>query len=354
MDDAVTIIGAGIVGCSAAYFLAIAGVPVTVLDPVGIAAGASGRNNGLVEHPYDAASAPLFDQTVEIMREILGSAMPQTPVGALLLAEDELAARGLVDHYAQFPELRPVLLDPDSAREAEPLLADGMWGCLLDTGYPISPREATTAVAERARQAGARFELGGPVNLDEVRSASDQVLVAAGAWSSQLLKGLVAPNAVSPLWGVIVLVEMERGPGHAIIEGTVTRGLTTGKVENESPFTLLPSPSWLAVGSTLLPGNEPSGEEWAPRLLSRGTKFVPSIQDAHVQGTLVCARPKSFDSRPILGRVPGQDRLWLGSGHGGRGLSLGAASGKLLAEAIIAGSDAAIPAPLRADRLGAS
>ena len=27
---------------------------------------------------------------------------------------------------------------------AEPLLADGLWGCLLHTGYPISPLEATT------------------------------------------------------------------------------------------------------------------------------------------------------------------------------------------------------------------
>jgi D-amino-acid dehydrogenase len=66
----------------------------------------------------------------------------------------------------------------------------------------------------------------------------------------------------------------------------------------------------------------------------------------------VCARPKSFDNRPILGRVPGADRLWLGSGHGGRGMSLGAASGRLLAEAIIAGSDVAIPHELSAARLG--
>ena len=50
------IVGAGIVGCTTAYFLAREGVEVTVFDPVGIAAGASGRNNGLIEHPYDAAS----------------------------------------------------------------------------------------------------------------------------------------------------------------------------------------------------------------------------------------------------------------------------------------------------------
>jgi len=162
---------------------------------------------------------------------------------------------------------------------------------------------------------------------------------------------MVRPDTVTPLWGVVALVEIAQRPRRPIIEGTVTRGLTTGKIENETPFTLLPSPDWLAVGSTLLKGPEPRPEDWIPRLLERGTHFVPSIENAKVQSTLVCARPKSFDNRPILGRVPGQERLWLASGHGGRGMSLGVASGRLMAEAIIAGSEAGIPAELCAARL---
>ena len=44
--------------------------------------------------------------------------------------------------------------------------------------------------------------------------------------------GLIPPKAVQPLWGVIVLVELPAGPRHPIIEGTVTRGLTTGNITN--------------------------------------------------------------------------------------------------------------------------
>ncbi len=66
---------------------------------------------------------------------------------------------------------------------------------------------------------------------------------------------------------------------------------------------------------------------------------------------LVCARPRSFDNRPILGRIPGQDRLWIAAGHGGRGMSTGAASARLIADAIRDGTDAAIPAALNASRL---
>jgi len=354
MSSDVAIIGAGIVGCSTAYFLAREGVDVTVYDPSGIAAGASGRNNGLVEHTYDAASAPLFFETVELMREWLGEAMPTEPVGALLLADDEAAVRELLAHYARFPELEPTLLDPQAARAEEPLLADGLWGCLLHTGFPISPLEATTAVADRARDAGAEFVLGEPVDLDQLRVSGREVMIAAGARSADVLAGLIPARAVQPLWGVIVLVELPLGPRHPLIEGTVTRGLTTGKITNEAPFTLLPSPSWLAVGSTLIDGPEPSGEDWGPRLLSHGTRFVPSIAEARVRSTLVCARPKSFDNRPILGSVPGQASLWLASGHGGRGMSLGAASGRLMAEAIIAGSDAGIVPELGTARLSLS
>jgi glycine oxidase len=347
----VAIIGAGIVGCSTAYFLAREGVEVTVYDPSAIAAGASGRNNGLIEHPYDVASAPLFTESVGWLREWLGEAMPADPIGALLLADDQPAARELLDHYRQFPELEPVLLDPAAARTEEPLLAEGLWGCLLHTGFPVSPLEATSAVADRARAAGAEFVLGEPVDLDALRRSGREVMVAAGAWSSHVLAGFVPGDAVKPLWGVIVLVELPRGPRHPIIEGTVTRGLTTGRITNQAPFTLLPSPSWLAVGSTLIDGPEPDAGHWGPRLLKHGTRFVPSIAQARVQSTLVCARPKSFDNRPILGRVPGEDRLWLASGHGGRGMSLGAASGRLMADSILAGRDAAIPAELSAARL---
>jgi glycine oxidase len=347
----VAIIGAGIIGCSTAYFLASEGVDVTVYDPFGIAAGASGRNNGLIEHTYDTASAPLFFESVQLLREWLGAAMPADPIGALLLADDQAAATELLDHYRQFPELEPALLDPAAARAEEPLLAEGLWGCLLKTGFPVSPLDATTAVADRARAAGVEFVLGEPVDLGALRKSGREVMVAAGAWSTQLLGGLVPQGAVKPLWGVIVLVELPHGPRHPIIEGTVTRGLTTGKITNQAPFTLLPSPSWLAVGSTLIDGPEPSAEDWRPQLLEHGTRFVPSIAQARVQSTLVCARPKSFDNRPILGQVPGEDRLWLASGHGGRGMSLGAASGRIMAEAIIAGGDAAIPAELSAARL---
>jgi glycine/D-amino acid oxidase-like deaminating enzyme len=319
----------------------------------------------MIEHPYDAATVALFDESVDLLHEVLGDAMPAEPVGTLVVAESEADARGLVANHMQFPELEPQLLEPEEARAAEPLLADGIWGCLLRTGYPIRPLEATSAFADLARQAGAEFVVGsdfavsryntGGITSKRVLEGPDRpiVVVAAGAGTASVLEGYVRSDVVTPLWGVIVSVEMPQRPRHPLIEGVLTIAHGGGALADDAPFTLLDSPSYLAVGSTLLQGDEPDGSAWSRRLLDRGTRFVPAVAKARILGTLVCARPRSFDNRPILGRVPGAERLWIATGHGGRGMSLGAASGRLMAEAIIADTDAAIPAAFSATRLGA-
>jgi glycine/D-amino acid oxidase-like deaminating enzyme len=351
MATDVAIVGAGIVGCASAYFLARGGLSVTVVEAQGIGAGASGRNNGLVEHTYDALTSALYEENVALLGEFLGEAMPAEPVGAMLLTDDESAARELAAHYGSFPELAPAVLDPQQALAEEPLLAGDMWGCLLQTGYPISPLAATEAVAQRARAAGVRFLLGQTADLAALRRTHGEVLVAAGTGSVAALDGRLDARAVTPLWGVIVLVELDQHPRHALIEGTLTRGLLAGAIADVAPFTLLDSPSWLAVGSTLLAGAQPRGEQWTPRLLARGPRFVPSLAQARVRSTLVCARPKSFDNRPLLGRLPGEEHLWIASGHGGRGLSLGLACGRLMADAILSGNERLIPPELSSARL---
>ena len=353
MGKDIVIVGAGILGCATAYYLAREGVDVAVLDPTGIAAAASGRNNGIIEHPYDEATVDLFDETVVALREALGESMRQTPIGTLLVSETEADARTVYAQYERFPVLEPQLLAPEAARAVEPLLAPGLWGCLVRTGYPIRPLEATTAFAELARNAGAQFVLGEPVDFDALLTSGSEVVVAVGAATSAVLRGRVPVDIVTPLWGVIVSVELPVRPRHQLIEGALAAAQGGAAIANEAPFTLLDSPSWLAVGSTMLAGSEPDGAEWAPRLLKRGARFVPSIEQARVQGTLVCARPRSFDNRPILGRVPGQERLWIATGHGGRGMSLGAASARMMADAILADSDAAIPPAISARRIGA-
>jgi glycine/D-amino acid oxidase-like deaminating enzyme len=55
--DAV-VVGGGILGAATAAFLADAGLAVVLVERDTIASGASGRNSGVIQHPYDAARMP--------------------------------------------------------------------------------------------------------------------------------------------------------------------------------------------------------------------------------------------------------------------------------------------------------
>ena len=199
--DDVAIVGGGIVGCALAAFLAEDGARVRLYERDELAAGASGRNSGLLQHPMDAALAGVFAASVALYRELgHGFALPAEPVGVLVVAEDAVALEPTrADLAARFPELRAEALDPVALRQAEPALAEGLAAFLLHTGLPVPPAAATQAFAARARAAGAGLFEGTAATplVDDgraigVRTAggtrpAGAVVIAAGPWTSALV-----------------------------------------------------------------------------------------------------------------------------------------------------------------------
>jgi D-amino-acid dehydrogenase len=53
---------------------------------------------------------------------------------------------------------------------------------------------------------------------------------------------------------------------------------------------------------------------------------------------------------PVIGRAPGQPGLWLAFGHAHWGLTLGPATGRLIAELLTGVTPFCDPAPYRAER----
>jgi glycine/D-amino acid oxidase-like deaminating enzyme len=162
----VVVIGAGIVGCSAAAFLAEGGADVVVYDRVGIAAGASGRNSGVLQHPLDPALTETFEASLRLYRELDGFALADEPDGILML--------GGTDADAALPVRTERV---DDAHDLEPLVRPGTPAVYVDTGWIIGPRTATEAWARRAERAGARFVFG-----DDAPPPARRTLVATGAW----------------------------------------------------------------------------------------------------------------------------------------------------------------------------
>jgi D-amino-acid dehydrogenase len=62
------------------------------------------------------------------------------------------------------------------------------------------------------------------------------------------------------------------------------------------------------------------------------------------------SRPCFADSRPVIGRAPGLRGVWLAYGHAHWGLTLGPATGRLIAEMMTGARPFCDPAPYGAER----
>ena len=154
------------------------------------------------------------------------------------------------------------------------------------------------------------------------------MIVAGGAWS---------PALASPL-GLRVPVEPQRGQ----IAHLVLQGADSGPWPMVSGFHDHYLVAWpggrVAVGAT-----RETGSGFDPRSTAAGVREVlvealrlaPGLAAATLLEVRVGLRPLAADGLPILGPVRGCAGLWLATGHGPAGLTLGPLSGKLVAEAAL-------------------
>jgi glycine/D-amino acid oxidase-like deaminating enzyme len=363
----VVVIGGGIIGTTAAALLAETGTAVTLVEATAVGAGASGRNSGVIQHPFDPVLLELHRETLERYRRLAesepGFAFPAEPSGILLLTDDLEAGAERAEALArEFPELAPELLAADALAAAEPTLAAGWSAVRLATGYPVVPDAATPVMAAVALRAGATFRVGRGArpSVEEGRAvgvtlddggflAADAVLVAGGPWSAEIIGRDPPWPAVGRTWGVTVQVQLPTTPRHVLEEGVVHTINLPGGVAG-SLFSLVPVNGVATIGSTFLT-EEPDPSELAPLLLERAAAFVPGLADVDVgSGTVrICARPQSVDGYPFIGPDADVAALFVCAGHGPWGMSTGPASAALVVDLIL-GRDDRVPAELRSDR----
>jgi D-hydroxyproline dehydrogenase subunit beta len=348
------VIGGGIVGCSLAAFLAEAGASVVLYEREAIAAGASGRNSGVVQHPLDAQLVGLYEESVEHYRTLgRGFAFPEDHVGLLLLSEEPSARPD------EFPELRPTYLEGAELRALEPSLAEGLTAWRLETGRPVPPAAAANAFALRAHEAGAQLRVGEAAyaqvengratgaTVDGALRPAGAVAVAAGPWTPDAFpKGGLTPF-IKPLWGVVVEFELPDAPTHVLEEAGIDV-LTSKAGAPATLFSAVTARGISAVGSTFT-RDKPDAESVAPEIVRNATRFLPALEGVRPGGLRACARPSSEDGWPLLGPLPEVEGLVIASGHGAWGITLGPASSRLVADQLL-GRQADIPPALAAGR----
>jgi D-amino-acid dehydrogenase len=273
--------------------------------------------------------------------------------GRLTIYESERALQR--DAYAM--ELRRrygmdvEILNGDEARELEPALAPLIKRAAFVPQYAhtINPLRLTQVLAEHLvrnggillRETVKGFEgrdNGPPRVLTDVGSHdADQVVIAAGAYSRRMAAEL----------GSRVLLESERGYHLSMPDPGVT--FTRTVMSSERFITITQMEPGLRVSGI----SEFSGLDAPPRyrladvVLKHAKDLIPDLNPAGANRWMG-NRPSTPDSLPIISRSPHNPNVLFAFGH--FGLTLGAISGKLIAE-MAAGRPTTIDTtPYRVDR----
>jgi len=407
----VIVLGAGIVGTSIALHLAKRGLSVALVDRRGPGEETSYGNAGVIEgntllppafpsrlssllrialrrapeasyHPsflprvapwlwaYRAATRPgRLLETARLMRPLFSHALAEHEAllaesgasrylrknGWLKLYRSERGFAALNDQFALAQEfgISFRVLDAAAACELEPSLAPVFHRAVLWEGvaHVTDPLAVTRAYAARfaalggrliqaearsLRRAGTRWRIEtAPSGLE-----AEDVVVALGPY---------APDLLAPL-GIKLPLGIKRGY-HRHFRPSGNAGLTRPVVDAEIGFCLAP----MEQGIRLTTGAEFAARDAPPTPRQLG-QLLPAARGLFPLGREVEAtpwmgsRPCFADSRPVIGRAPGQPGLWLAYGHAHWGLTLGAATGRLVAEMMTGATAFVDPAPYAAER----
>jgi D-hydroxyproline dehydrogenase subunit beta len=374
----VVVVGGGIIGAACAFELAGRGVRVTLLERDELAAGASGRNNGLWVTPTDETLLPMARRSLARYLEVAGKApvpfhLDPDPIGLLAVALDEDELRLGEDAHEPYRAagVRVESLDADAVHALEPAVAPALGGWLVDHGHRLVPAALTVALARMAADLGATIRHHLParallqegdrvvgVITDDGAIRSDEVLVAAGPWSGSLLEPVGIGLPVSGARGWLVRLAPPVGLLRRLVasagweEATGRWGLgpvRAGRLEaaRTATSTLLhpTSDGGVIAGSSRQPVITPEAEDARvpARIVEGAIRLVPGLADAEVRSAWWGIRPITPDERPLVGRLaPG---LVVATGHGSEGVILGAGTGELVASLLLGDDPPFDPAP---------
>jgi glycine oxidase len=312
----VIVIGAGIVGLSAARALAAEGARVAVVERGRPGEEASGAAAGMLVAQAEAdARSPLFDLSVRarerhasLAAELEGETgilVERSPRGVLEVALDEAEAAALGERAA-WQRAMGLAVEPLAAsdvRDAEPNLSPRVRGGLYyRDDRSLDNVRLLRALAASAVARGAALFSGRPVTALAIdggrvagvecgreRIAARAVINAAGAWAG-LLPGDPAPPPVEPVRGHIA--SFETAPP-----------LVRHVVVSPAGYVVPRADGRLLAGSTAeRAGFDKSVTAGALRhVLGIATDLVPALAEIAVAQTWAGLRPGTPDGLPIVG-----------------------------------------------------
>ncbi|MCH7802203.1 MAG: FAD-dependent oxidoreductase, partial [Chloroflexi bacterium] len=189
----VIVVGAGVVGCSVAYYLASSGAKVTLLEREAIGSGASTHATGspstLGAEFSPGASFELalagyreFIDLVPRLESETGANLlyQRRPALRLALDEDEVSlVKGMMDWQGQMVDIR--WIDGDEVRRIEPRLSPNIRGAVYeDESAQLDSYRLNLALAHGAERHGAEVVIREVIGLLTHNNRVTGVRTAAG------------------------------------------------------------------------------------------------------------------------------------------------------------------------------
>jgi D-amino-acid dehydrogenase len=405
------VLGAGTVGTSIALHLVKRGLSVALVDRGGVGEETSFGNAGIIEGntifppvfpsdpvqlirialkqateanyhlsflpriapwllAYRAATRPdKLAEHAKLIRPLYGGAVAEHEAllaesgglkylrknGWLKLYRTDKSFKAMAREFAVGEQLGLPLqkIDRDAALAMEPSLQPVFRHALFwpQAASVSSPLGVTQAYAKRFAALGGVTLKGDALTLhrngdrwrvetDEGPLDSREVVIALGPWARDVLDPM----------GVKLPIAVKRGY-HRHFRGLGNAALSRPVLDGTVGYVITP----METGIRLTTGVEFAPRDAAPtpvqfdRIMPRARELFPLGERADDK-TWLGRRPTFPDSRPVIGRAPGKNGLWLAIGHAHWGLTLGPATGHLIADMMTGGTPYVDPAPYQAER----
>lgn len=350
----VAIIGAGLVGSSAALALRRIGFSVVLLDKGFCGAQASGVNYGGVRRQgRPPEQIPLSQRAHAIwprLKDIIGIDGEFVRSGHLKLARTEAEMAALEAYAGRVAELGLdlELIGNNQLRERFPWIAGDVAGASLCPGDGhANPRLVSAAFARAAQRAGAQVIEHTPVSHVEnvpggfrllagsgIEIRAKFVINSAGAWAGPIAEAFGEPVPLSRIYPSMIVTEPVSAfmstnigaEGGGIYARQVERGnCIVGGVRGES----LENRDY----------SRPTGSG-AVTIMHRAARLFPSLRHAHAIRFWSGTEGEMADRNPVIGFSRTTPGLIHAFGFSGAGFQIAPGVGEVLAELVRDGESA--------------
>lgn len=342
----VVVIGGGVTGLSAAWWLARSGARVLVLDKGVVGWEASGRNGGGATH----YQSPLFHEEQRLwpqMDELLGYSTEYRRERLILAVTPEQ-----LHHYHYMADMHGELgykvdkLDAQEIRRLVPLAGDNALGGIhVYFGGHANPQRTVQAYAWALQDLGGRILQHAPATRIVARGGKvvavetphgtfglDSLVVAAGPQTGQLLDQIGVRLPLAPARAEMIVTE----PAPLMAIGGVDGNGLYGRQTLRGNLAYGGGPhEWMEVG--------PAGPAARPstpllrNLAKRVAELLPKAAHLRVIRSWAGVIENTPDGRPVIERLESPDNVTVAT-MSGVGFGLSPASGHAIRDLVLDGA----------------